>query len=119
MRKPLRFLTVVLLALVVVGSAAAAELQGILVDRHCSAKVVKAGQTAAQNHTRECALMPDCMAAGYGVLTPDGKFITLDSAGNKMAEAALKASQKKNDLRVQVSGQVSGDSVKVANLKLL
>ena len=113
------FLTVVLLALVVVGTATAADLQGFLVDRHCSAKVVKEGQQAGKNHTRECSLMPDCVAAGYGVLTPDGKFITLDSAGNKMAEAALKASQKKNDLRVRVSGQVSGDSIAVANLKLL
>jgi len=119
MRKTLVFLTVVLLAMVVVGSAAAADLQGFLVDRHCSAKVVKEGQKAAQSHTRECALMPDCVASGYGVLTPEGKFITLDSAGNKMAEAALKASQKKNELRVQLSGQVSGDSIKVANLKLL
>jgi len=51
--------------------AYAAEVQGILLDRMCATKIVAdQDQKAAQNHTRECALMPDCVKAGYGVFTP-------------------------------------------------
>ena len=119
MRNVLRFVTPVLLVLAVAGLAAAADITGTLVDRHCSANVMKEGQKAAQAHTRECALMPDCLKAGYAVYTADSKLLILDAAGNKTAEAALRASQKKNDLKVQISGQVTGDNLKVATLKLL
>jgi hypothetical protein len=108
-----------LLVIAVAGLAAAADIQGVLVDRHCAAKIAQQGQKAALAHTLECSLMPDCVAAGYAVYTADSKLIVLDAAGNKTAEAAIRASQKKNDLRVQVSGQVTGDQIKVATLKLL
>ena len=65
--------------------AYAAEVQGILLDRICSTKIVAAkDQKAAQSHTRECALMPDCVKAGYGVFTADGKYLTFDQAGNRL-----------------------------------
>jgi hypothetical protein len=119
MRNLLGFVTPILLVFAVASLAAAADIQGILLDRHCSAKVAQEGQKAAQAHTRECALMPDCVKAGYAVYTADNKLFILDSAGNKTAEAALRSSEKKNDLRVQVSGQVTGDKIAVAALKLL
>jgi hypothetical protein len=115
----LRFVTPILLVLAVASLAVAADVEGILVDRHCAAKIAKDGQKAAQSHTMECSLMPDCVKAGYAVFTADGKLLVLDAAGNKTAEAALRASQKKNDLRVQVSGVLTGDNLKVATLKLL
>ncbi|MBI3682605.1 MAG: hypothetical protein HY235_19685 [Acidobacteria bacterium] len=101
------------------GIASAADIQGVLMDKMCSMKAMKEGQQAAHMHTRECALMPDCQKSGYGVFTADGKFISLDGAGNAKALAALKASKKKDDLMVQVTGDVQGDAIKVAKLKLL
>ncbi len=100
--------------------AYAAEVQGILLDRMCSGKIVAAkDQKAAQAHTRDCSLMTDCVKAGYGVFTADGKFITLDAAGNEKAVQALKASKKKDDIRVQVTGEQTGETMKVAAIKLL
>ena len=93
-------------------------LSGYIVDKACSADIVKKGQAAAKAHDVDCALMDDCVKSGYGVLTADGKFITFDAAGNKRAVAALKASKKKTDLQVTVTGDVAGDSIKVASLKL-
>ncbi len=97
---------------------AAAEVQGFLVDKMCSVKVVKEGQAAAQKHTRDCALMEPCVQSGYGVMTPDGKFLALDDAGNKKAEQALRASKKKDNLKVKVDGDVSGETIAVKSLKL-
>jgi hypothetical protein len=102
------------------GFACAASVQGFLVDRACGAKMASTNdQKAAAGHTRECALMPPCVGSGYGVLTADGKFITLDDAGNKKAEAALKASKKADNIKVQVTGDESGETMKVKDLKLL
>ena len=87
--------------------AYAAEVQGILLDRMCSTKIVAAkDQKAAQSHTRECGLMPDCVKAGYGVFTADGKFIPFwTRPATRRPPAALKASKKKDDIRVRVTGR--------------
>lgn len=120
MKAPWKVVTAAVLVAALGSLAQAAEIQGILLDRVCSAKIVQSGsQKAAQDHTRMCALMPDCAKSGYGVFTADGKFIVLDQAGNRKAEQALKASTKKNDIRVQVTGEQTGDTIKVAAIRIL
>jgi hypothetical protein len=96
----------------------AAEVQGVLIDKTCSAKAIASGQKAAVEHTRKCALMPPCQTSGYGVFTPDGKFLAFDDGGNAQALAALQKSKMKDDLKVMVNGDVKGDTIKVASLKL-
>ena len=84
-----------------------------VVDSNCLKKVADAPDT----HTRECALK--CEASGYGILTADRKFLKFDAAGNKEFVEALKSSTKKDRLRVDVSGDVQGDTLKVSSIKLL
>ncbi|MBS1842555.1 MAG: hypothetical protein JSS69_12815 [Acidobacteria bacterium] len=84
-----------------------------VVDVNCSKKVA----ADPDSHTRACALQ--CAMSGYGILTADKKFIKFDDAGNKKVEEALKASTKKDHLRVDVSGDLQGDTLKVASIKLL
>jgi len=100
------------------GALFAADVEGILMDKMCSMKAAKEGQKAAVMHTRQCAMMPDCEKSGYGVFTTDNRFLAFDAAGNEQAANALKASQKKDDLKVKVSGDIDGDSIRVASLKL-
>jgi hypothetical protein len=107
--------------------ASAAEIQGILIDRECSWKAetrvvgghLEGGLLTVYVHKRDCALMPDCQKSGYGVVTYDSKFLKFDESGNRKALAALKASKKEDDLKVEVSGEIQGDTIKVATLKLL
>jgi len=84
-----------------------------VVDTNCSKKVAD----APDNHPRECALK--CEASGYGIFTSDKKFLKFDAAGNKQIIAELKASTKKDHLRVDVSGDVEGDTLKVTSVTLL
>jgi hypothetical protein len=59
--------------------------------------------------------MPDCEKSGYYVLTADNKYLVFDAAGNEQAAAALKSSRRKKDnLKVKASGEVDGDTIKVA-----
>ena len=101
------------------GLAEQKTVTGYLMDKACSADVIKKGEAAMKSHDVGCASMDDCAQSGYGVITPDNKYITFDAAGNKQATAALKSSKKKTDLRVTVTGDVTGSSMKVASLKML
>jgi hypothetical protein len=100
------------------GVASAAQIQGILMDKMCSAKTATGGQKAAAEHDRDCAVANACQRSGYGVYTADNKWLNFDADGNKQAIAALKTSTKKDDLKVTVEGDVQGDTIKVASLKL-
>jgi hypothetical protein len=83
-----------------------------LVDTNCLNKV----KDNPDAHTRACALK--CAGSGYGVLA-DGKYVKFDAAGNEKAKAALEASSAKDKLRVNVSGELEGDTLKVAALTLV
>ena len=113
-----KFLCCVSLMAGLAGMASAAQVSGILIDKMCSAKALSGGQTAAVAHDKDCATAAACEKSGYGVYTAEGKWIAFDEAGNKKASAALKASKKTNDLKVTVTGDVEGDTMKVASLKL-
>jgi len=115
--------------------AAAAErpsattVQGVLIDKQCSYKAetrivpgprLEGGIVAVYSHTRDCALMPECQKSGYGVFPYEtNRFLAFDDAGNRKALAIFKDSGKQDDFRVEVTGVIQGDIMKVASIKLL
>lgn len=84
-----------------------------VVDVNCSKKVA----ADPDSHTRACALK--CAASGFGIVTADKQFLKFDANGNEKITEALKASDKKDHLRVDVSGDVQGDTLQVTSVKLL
>jgi hypothetical protein len=109
-------------------TAAPTTVQGVLIDKKCSSKAdvrvvpgarLEGGMLVAYAHMRQCALMPACQKSGYGVFTYENKFLTFDVAGNQKASAALKASKKEDDLKVEVTGEIQGDTIKVVSLRLI
>ncbi len=109
-------------------AAHAETVKGVLMDQKCSGTadlrisgssgLLVGGRIVAEAHTRQCALMPECEKSGYGVYTSDKKFLKFDEAGSRKALAAIKASTKLDDLEVEVTGDVKGDTIKVATLKI-
>lgn len=121
-----------LLSLTLTLSAGAAEVKGVLLDKNCASKMeesistgdpngpsIEGGMLAAEAHTRECLRAPACEKSGYGVYTADRKFLLFDAAGNRKAVEALKLSKRETDIRVEVTGEIQGDTIKVVTLKLL
>lgn len=104
---------VVLFGLCAIPALAAAETYKNVpvVDVNCSKKVAADPDT----HTRDCALK--CQASGFGIVTKDNQFLKFDGAGNASIVDQLKASDKKDHLRVDVSGEVQGDTLKVTSVK--
>jgi hypothetical protein len=49
----------------------------------------------------------------------DEQFLKFDAAGNAKITEALKASDKKDHLRVNVKGEVKGDTLRVTSITLL
>ena len=113
MKKAVSFL--VLLGLAAMPALAAVETYKDVpvVDVNCSTKVA----ADPDSHTRACALK--CAASGFGIVTKDKQFLKFDAEGNAKIAEALKASDKKDHLRVDVSGDVQGDTLKVTSIKLL
>lgn len=115
------------LAVGLAGVVSAADVKGVLIDTKCSGKAevrvlstgIEGGMIVAEAHTRECALMPACQKSGYGIFTYDNKFLAFDPAGSRKALEAIKASKKLDDLEVEVTGEIKGDTIKVQTLKPL
>lgn len=84
-----------------------------ILDVACSKKAA----ATADAHTRECALA--CEKSGFGIVTADNKFLKFDADGNAKILQALKGTDKTDHLRVNVSGDVQGDTIKVTSVKLL
>ena len=84
-----------------------------VVDVACSKQAAADGDA----HTRECAL--GCQKSGFGIVTADKKFLKFDADGNAKVLEALKGSNKADHLRVNVTGEVKGDTIEVTSVKLL
>jgi hypothetical protein len=83
-----------------------------LVDVNCSKKVA----ANPDAHTRSCALA--CAKSGFGIVA-NNQFLKFDANGNQEVLRELKASHETDHLRVNVKGEVRGDTLKVSSVKLL
>ena len=105
------------------------KVQGVLIDRMCSYKAVtrvvpgprlEGGMLEAYVHKKDCALMPECQKSGYGVFTYDGnKFLAFDETGNQKAADFFKQSKQEDNFRVEVTGIIEGDTMRVASIQPL
>jgi hypothetical protein len=95
------------------GAAAAETWSNVsLIDTMCSVSA-KAKPDA---HTRACALQ--CARSGFGIVAADGSYLKFDDNGNSKVLAALKATKKTDHLRVSVTGERTGDTIKVSTLRI-
>jgi hypothetical protein len=124
------FWTVIALSLfpTLISAADTTKVEGVLIDKESSyiaeTRVVgngrlEGGMLQAYMHTKKDLLAPENMKSGYGVFTYDQKYLTFDKAGNAKALSLIRLSKKPDDYRVEVTGQVEGDTMKVTSIRLL
>ena len=107
-----KLLTVLLLAVFSLPALAAEWKNVPVVDVQCSTRA----KSNPDAHTKSCAT--NCAKGGYGIYTEDGKFLKFDATGNKQFADALAKTSKNDHLRVNVTGEQSGDTIKVASVSL-
>jgi hypothetical protein len=107
-----------------------AKLQGVLIDKdsavNAETRVVpipsphlEGGMLWAYTYTRAAAIAPAAQHVGYGIFTYDNKFLPFDPAGSRKALALLLSSKKEDDLRIEATGIIEGDTFRVTSLTLL
>jgi hypothetical protein len=106
-----RFILAALVAAAPLASWAATWDNVPLVDHNCSEKF----KATPDEHTTACLIQ--CSKSGYGILE-DGKWIGLDKAGNEKALSALKATSRKDHVRVNVTGERKGSVIHVSALTI-
>ncbi len=82
-----------------------------LVDHNCEKKV----KADPDSHTTACLLK--CASSGYGILE-NGAWLKFDKAGNEKALAALKATARKDHVRVNVTGEKKGSVIHVSSVSI-
>jgi len=97
--------------------AADTTVKGHLVALACAAEDGQQPGFGAK-HSKDCLQMPDCVNSGYGVLTDDKKVFKFDKAGNDQAKKFIAELKKEKDIKVNVTGSVTGDSMKVSKIEL-
>ena len=121
--KKLAILWIGLAALVITASSVLAhekvKLTGYVVDVMCFAEHVsaapEAATKAAAEHTKECALMADCVKSGYGIYV-DGKWYPFDAKGNDLAKALFEKTSKKDHIKMIVEGMKHDGKILVEKL---
>lgn len=99
--------------LAVAASAVAEQWKNVpLVDKMCLNKV----KADPDSHPASCLVR--CAGSGYGVLTSDGTWLKFDKTGNEKALAALQATDKKDHIRVNVTGELKGNTISVTDLTI-
>lgn len=90
------------------------KVKGVLIDDHCAANMMKKDdpQAAAEKHPVACA--NKCVKGGADLVLISGKDeLKLDSKGQELAKEYLKSHKK---LDVVVTGEKSGDEIKVTEI---
>lgn len=116
MRKTLLLATI---ALAAAGSVSAAEIQGVVVDWNCIKPMVKNGREKTLKDNRNCSLMHSYRRDAYGLITVDKKFYRLDDPNNEHIIQLLQGTPDKDNLKVVVTGDIDGDTIKVVNMTIL
>ena len=99
--------------------APAAELQGVVVDWNCVKAMVRDGRAKVFKQNRSCSLMKNYNRQAYGLITDENKFYKLDDPGNPHVLELLKNTPAKDNLKVVVTGDVQGNSIKVSEMSIL
>src|SRR5262245_55497631 len=115
-----------LAALVITASTLSAhekvKLSGYVVDMMCFTEHAKeatdVAKKAAAEHSRDCALMEECVKSGYGIYA-DGKWDTFDAKGNELAKAKFEKTKRKDNIKVTVEGMNHGGKILVDKIVYL
>jgi hypothetical protein len=69
----------------------------------------------AAAHTKECALMDDCAASGYGIFS-GGKYYKFDTKGSATAKALIEKSKRTKGLYFTAVGKLDEGTLTLASL---
>jgi hypothetical protein len=112
-------LTLLFLTLSATSVLPATDLQGVIADWNCTQDMVQHGREQVLKQNRSCSMMKNYNRVAYGLITQNKQYYRLDDNGNRLARELLGKTPDKDNLKVVVSGDIDGDTLKVTNMSLL
>lgn len=90
-------------------------LQGTVIDNMCaSGQKPEALAEFVKTHTKECALMPQCVASGYSIFA-NGQLMKFDAASNAKIEEFLK--KQDSTTQVKAVAKKAGDALSLISIE--
>jgi len=89
-------------------------VKGIIIDNMCANANSDNLAEFIKTHTKQCALMPNCVASGYSLFT-EGKLHKFDQASNKKIEEFLRKVESR--LEVVVKVEKVGEELKLVSIE--
>lgn len=100
-------------------AASAAKIQGLLVAQDCVQDFVKNGREATLKQKPACSLRTHYIRSNYALVTDDKRYFTFDQFGNQKALQLLGGTPNRDNLKVVVTGDISGNTIKVKYMSIL
>ncbi len=115
--------TALLLSFLTLGATSivsAANFQGVVVDRGCAVDMVKHGRAKTLKDRNECSLNKGkYVRSAYALITDDQKLYYFDHLGDQKALTLLKNTHDPDALRVIITGDLQGQTIKVQDMSML
>jgi hypothetical protein len=90
-------------------------IKGTIIDNACAhAQKEKNLDEFVKTHTKECALMPQCVESGYSILS-NGNLTKFDKESNFKIIEFLKV--EGNKLNVEITAQKKGELLSLVSIK--
>jgi hypothetical protein len=96
-----------------------AELQGVLTDWDCTQDMVRYGREQTLRKRKDCSLAQNFRRSAYGLITDDKKFYKIDPQSNDRVIQILADSPNKDSLKVVISGDLNGNTLKINTISEL
>lgn len=107
------------LPILLAGSSLAAEVQGMITDWACTQDMVRYGREKTLKERRNCSLVGNIRRSAYGLITSDKKYYKIDPKDNDRVIQMLSDSPNKDTLKVVISGDIQGDTIKINTISEL
>ena len=95
------------------------QMQGVIVDWRCAKSMAQNGREKVLHNQHNCSLVHNYSRQAYGLITSDNKYYRLDDPGNSKVMQMLKDTPDKDSLKVVVTGDIQGGTIKVQTISEL
>ena len=91
------------------------EFHGVLLNEQCATRQPE-WLPFADEHSLNCAMLPICFLSGYYLIVDQNNFMKLDRRGELLARGLLQRTEKQDDFRVVIRGNLNNSVLSVHSI---
>ena len=92
------------------------EFRGVLLNEQCATRQPE-WLPFADEHSLSCAMLPICFLSGYYLIIAENNVMKLDRRGELLARGLLQKTEKQDDFRVVIRGDVNNSFLSVHSIE--